>query len=84
EYFALMMLAFVTVSAVLGQSTLRGLTSLFLGLALGRVGIDQITGSARYTLGVPELVDGIEVVLVAVGLFAVGEAMYGVLYEGRP
>ncbi|WP_395137539.1 tripartite tricarboxylate transporter permease [Schlegelella aquatica] len=84
EYFALMMLAFVTVSAVLGQSTLRGLTSLFLGLALGLVGIDQITGSARYTLGVPELVDGIEVVLVAVGLFAVGEAMYGVLYEGRP
>ncbi|HWP17661.1 MAG TPA: tripartite tricarboxylate transporter permease [Burkholderiaceae bacterium] len=83
EYFALMMLAFVTVSAVLGRSTLRGITSLFLGLAIGLIGIDQITGSARYTLGVPELVDGIEVVLVAVGLFAVGEAMYGVLYEGQ-
>ncbi|HXD07970.1 MAG TPA: tripartite tricarboxylate transporter permease [Burkholderiaceae bacterium] len=83
EYFALMLLAFTTVSAVLGASMLRGLVSLVLGLAIGLVGIDQISGTARYTLGVPELVDGIEVVLVAVGLFAVGEAMYSVMYEGR-
>jgi putative tricarboxylic transport membrane protein len=83
EYFALMMLAFITVSAVLGQSMLRGMASLVLGLAVGLIGIDQISGQARYTMGVPELVDGIEVVLVAVGLFAVGEAMYSVLYEGR-
>lgn len=83
EYFMLMLLAFCTVSAVLGKSTLRGLTALFLGLALGLVGIDQITGQARYTLGVPELMDGVEVVLIAVGLFAVGESLYNVLYEGR-
>jgi putative tricarboxylic transport membrane protein len=83
EYFLLMLLAFTTVSAVLGKSTLRGLTALFIGLALGLVGIDQISGQARYTMGVPELMDGIEVVLIAVGLFAVGEALYGVLYEGR-
>lgn len=83
EYFALMMLAFTTVSSVLGKSTLRGLTSLFLGLAIGLIGIDQISGQARYTMGVSELVDGIEVVLVAVGLFAVAEAMYLVLYQGR-
>ena len=78
-----MVLAFTTVSAVLGKSTLRGLTALAIGLALGLVGIDQISGQARYTGGVPELMDGIEVVLVAVGLFAVGEALYMVLYEGR-
>ncbi|HEV8314696.1 MAG TPA: tripartite tricarboxylate transporter permease, partial [Burkholderiaceae bacterium] len=83
EYFALMILAFTTVSAVLGQSMLRGMTSLMLGLAVGLIGIDQISGQARYTGGVPELVDGIEVVLVAVGLFAVGEALYTVLYEGK-
>ena len=83
EYFLLMVLAFVTVSAVLGRSRLRGLTSLFLGLAIGLVGLDQITGQVRYTAGVPEFLDGIEVVLVAVGLFAVGECLYGVLYEGR-
>ena len=82
EYFALMLLAFTTVTAVLGQSLLRGVTSLVLGLAIGLIGIDQISGEARFTLGVPELVDGIEVVLVAVGLFAVGEALYAVMYEG--
>ena len=83
EYFLLMLLAFCTVSAVLGQSTLRGLTALGIGLAMGLVGIDQITAQARYTGGVPELMDGLEVVLVAVGLFAVAEALYAVLYQGR-
>ncbi len=83
EYFLLMVLAFCTVSAVLGQSALRGMTSLFIGLAMGLVGIDQITAQARYTMGVPELMDGLEVVLIAVGLFAVAECLYAVLYEGR-
>ncbi len=83
EYFLLMVLAFCTVSAVLGQSTLRGLTALGIGLAMGLVGIDQISGQARYTGGVPELMDGLEVVLIAVGLFAVAEALYAVLYQGK-
>ncbi len=83
EYFMLMLLAFTTVSAVLGKSTLRGMTALFIGLAAGLVGLDQISAQARYTGGVPELLDGIEIVLVAVGLFAVAEALYAVLYEGR-
>jgi len=83
EYFMLMLLAFTTVSAVLGQSTVRGLTALFLGLAAGLVGMDQITGQVRYTGGVPEFIDGIEIVLVAVGLFAVAEAMHAVLFEGK-
>ena len=83
EYFMLMLLAFTTVSAVLGKSTLRGMTALFIGLAIGLVGLDQITAQVRYTGGVPEFMDGIEVVLVAVGLFAVGECLYTALYEGR-
>jgi putative tricarboxylic transport membrane protein len=83
EYFCLMLLAFTTVSAVLGQSTLRGLTALFLGLAIGLIGMDQITGQARYTGNMPELLDGIEIVLVAVGLFAVAEALHFVLFEGK-
>jgi putative tricarboxylic transport membrane protein len=83
EYFCLMLLAFTTVSAVLGRSMLRGLTALFIGIAMGTVGIDQISGQVRYAAGVPEFLDGVEVVLIAVGLFAVGEAMYTGLYEGR-
>jgi len=69
-------LAFTTVSAVLGESTLRGLVSLFLGLAIGLVGIDNQTGQARFAFDIPQLLDGIEVVTVAVGLFAVGETLY--------
>ncbi|MBI5277279.1 MAG: tripartite tricarboxylate transporter permease [Burkholderiales bacterium] len=83
EYFLLMALAFTTVSAVLGKSTVRGMASLFVGLAIGLIGLDQISGQARYTGGVPELMDGIEIVLVAVGLFAVAEVMYYGLYEAR-
>ena len=83
EYFALMVFAFTTVSAVIGSSTVRGLTSLFLGLLLGVVGIDSQTGKSRFAFGVPELLDGIDVVVLAVGLFAVGEALYVAAYASR-
>ena len=83
EYFALMVFAFVTVAAVLGQSTVRGLTMLFLGLLFGLVGIDEQTGQQRFAFGVPELLDGIDVVVLAVGLFAVGEALYVAAYSSR-
>ena len=83
EYFALMVFAFTTVSAVLGASTARGLLSLFLGLLFGLAGIDSQTGQARFAFGVPELLDGIDVVVMAVGLFAVGEALYLAAYLGR-
>jgi putative tricarboxylic transport membrane protein len=76
EYFALMVLALTTVTAVLGDSLARGLASLLFGLALGLVGIDLQTGQARFTLGIPELLDGIDTVVVAVGLFAVGETLF--------
>ena len=83
EYFALMVFAFTTVSAVLGTSTVRGLTSLALGLLLGLVGIDSQTGQPRFAFGIPELLDGIDVVVLAVGLFAVGEALYVAAYQSR-
>ncbi|WP_253208976.1 tripartite tricarboxylate transporter permease [Streptomyces niphimycinicus] len=76
EYFAVMILAFATVTAVVADAPARGLCSLFLGLAIGLVGIDSLTGQARYTFGVPELYDGIQIVAVAVGLFAIGETLY--------
>ena len=76
DYFALMCVAFITVSATFGNSPVRGLTSLFIGLALGLVGIDRLTGQARLAFGLPELLDGVEVTTLAVGLFAIGEALY--------
>ena len=76
DYFALAVLAFCTVAAMLGSSPLRGVASLGLGLFLGLVGTDTLTGQQRFTLGIPQLGDGIDVVVVAVALFAVGEAIY--------
>ncbi len=76
DYFALMCVAFITVSATFGDSPIRGLTSLFVGLTLGLVGIDRLTGQTRLAFGVPELLDGVEVTTLAVGLFAIGEALY--------
>ena len=81
EYFALMVLALVTVTALLGTSLPRGMASIFLGLALGLVGMDVQTGQARFTFGTLELLDGVGTVIIAVGLFAVGEALYVVARE---
>lgn len=82
EYFSLMVLSVVAVSAVLGNSMLRGLIALFLGALVGLVGIDLQTGQARFTFGQAQLLDGIEVTIAAVGLFAVGEALF-LAWQGR-
>ena len=76
DYFALAVLAMITVTALVGRSLVRGLMSLFFGLFLGLVGLDLLTGQARFTFGVPELLDGIDIVVVIVGLFAIGETLY--------
>ena len=83
EYFSLTIVAFTTVAVLLGASVVRGLFSLFLGLALGLVGIDQLTGEARFSFGIPQLLDGIDVIILVIGLFAVGETMYQAWRHGR-
>jgi putative tricarboxylic transport membrane protein len=76
EYFALMVLAFVMVTTMLGDSRVKGWLSLLLGLTLGFVGIDGLSGQARFTFGIPYLLDGIDPVIVAIGLFAIGETLW--------
>ena len=76
EYFSLMVLAFTTISAVMGCSRTRGFTSLLVGLALCVIGIDSQTGAPRMTFGSLKLLDGIPFPIVLVALFAVGEILY--------
>jgi putative tricarboxylic transport membrane protein len=76
DYFALAVLAFVSVTALVGHSLVRGMLALFLGLFIGLIGIDVLSGQARFTFGRTELLEGLDIVVVAVGLFAVGEALY--------
>ncbi|MCW3815896.1 tripartite tricarboxylate transporter permease [Micromonospora sp. DR5-3] len=76
DYLALMVLAFMCVGSLLGGSMLRGFASLGLGLAIGLVGIDFQSGQARLDFGLVRLLDGIDTVLLIVGLFAIGEVLY--------
>jgi putative tricarboxylic transport membrane protein len=83
EYFALTVLAFTAVAALLGSSVARGLFSLFMGLGLGLIGIDQLTGDARFAFGIPQLLDGIDTMILVIGLFAVGETLHQAWRHGR-
>ena len=76
DYFAITLLAFFAVSTVLGGSPVRGMASLALGMMIGLVGIDRVTGQQRLTFGVDSLATGIDTVVIAVALFAVGEALW--------
>lgn len=76
SYLAIMLFALAAVTMVLGASKLRGFISLLLGLAIGLVGIDFLTGQPRATFGIPQLSDGIDIVVIAVAIFALGEALW--------
>ena len=76
EYFALAVFAFLAISAVVSESVIRGIAALGIGLALALVGIDGPSGTARFTLGMPQLFDGISVIVITVGLLALGEVFH--------
>ena len=83
ETFSLMMLTFAAVSAVLGNSPLKGFIALMLGLAIGLIGIEPQSGQSRFTFGLMPLIDGIDIVVIAMGLFAIGETLYTATYENK-
>ncbi len=73
---ALTVVALLTVSALLGGSVSRGVAALCVGLLVGLIGTDSLTGQQRFTMDLPVLADGVDVVTFAVGVFAVGEALW--------
>ncbi len=76
EYFALMLLALVLVASVGNDKFSKAVFATLLGIGIGMIGIDLQTGVVRFSFGVPELYSGVNVVLAAIGLFAVGEAFW--------
>ncbi len=76
EYSALMLFALTALGGLSGDSRAKGAFAVCLGLALGTVGIDGQTGQPRFTFGVAGLLGGMNVVVVTVGLFAVGEVFW--------
>lgn len=79
EYFALMVLALSLITAFTGKSLTRGLISTVFGLLIGCVGDDVISGDPRLTFGISGLLDGIQFLPVAVGLFGVSEMIESLL-----
>jgi TctA family transporter len=78
EYFAMMLLGLIAASALASGSPAKGLSMVILGLLLGTVGTDVNSGQARFDFGIPELMDGINLVALAMGMFGVSEVISGI------
>lgn len=83
EFFALAVFAFIAISAVVADSAVRGLAALAIGLTLALIGIDQPTGTTRFSFGSPALLDGISIVVITVSLLALGEVFHQAARVGR-
>ena len=84
ETFALMLLGLTTVTLLAGDDPLKGYISMVFGLMLAMVGYDIISGDARYGFGIVEMMDGIDFLPAAIGLFGLGEVLAGAEQKGPP
>ncbi|OLO04481.1 tripartite tricarboxylate transporter permease [Salinicola socius] len=75
EFFALMIFAFASMSAMMGKDPIKTLIGAVLGVLISTVGVDSGTGVLRFTFDMPELYDGIDFVVMIIGLFAVSEIL---------
>ncbi|AXY43776.1 tripartite tricarboxylate transporter permease [Halomonas sp. JS92-SW72] len=75
DYFSMMVLGLVAAGSISQGRPLLGLASVVLGLLIGLVGIDVNSGVMRMTFGVPELFDGISIIVIAMALFGVSEVI---------
>ena len=82
EYFSLMVLGLVASVVMARGSLLRALGMIALGLLLGMVGIDVNSGTQRFTFDVPALTDGLNFVVIAMGLFGLAEIIRNLEHEG--
>ena len=73
EYFSLMLMGLVAAAVLAHGDMIKSLAMVAMGLLLGIIGTDVNSGMARYSFGIPELTDGIGFIVIAVGVFAVGE-----------
>jgi TctA family transporter len=81
EYFSLMVLGLVASVVLASGSLLNAIGMVLLGLLLGLIGSDVNSGAARYTFDLPELADGINFVIVAMGMFGIGEIIRNLEHE---
>ena len=75
EYFSLTILGLLMATYLTGESPIKGLTMAIMGLILGSVGLDPLSGAVRFDFGIPDLQSNIDFVTIAMGLFGVGEIL---------
>src|SRR6059036_1261575 len=73
EYFSLMVLGLIAAVVLAHGSVIKAVAMIILGLLIGLVGTDGNTGGTRFTFGITELTDGIDIATLAIGVFGVGE-----------
>jgi TctA family transporter len=83
EYFSLMVLGLIAAVVLASGSLVKAIGMIVLGLLLGIVGTDVNSGLQRYSLGIPELSDGIGFVTIAMGLFGFAEIIINLEHKGK-
>jgi putative tricarboxylic transport membrane protein len=83
EYFALMALGLAMVVLLAGRSMVKALLSMLVGLWIAGIGTDLFSTTSRFTFGRIELLSGIDFVVVAIGVFAIGEVLAGLEAPGE-
>jgi putative tricarboxylic transport membrane protein len=73
DYVALIVFAFASLSSMVGDSAIKTMLAAVFGLMIASVGIDAHTGVARFTFGVPDLLAGIDFLVIVIGLFGMAE-----------
>lgn len=79
EYFFLLLFTLSAVVSLSKGNMLKGFISMFLGLMITTIGIDSQSGVYRFTFGVPHLSEGVDFLVVIIGIYAVGEVLYNIL-----
>ena len=75
EYFVLMVFAFATLSSMVGAEPVKTMIGCTIGLMLATIGLDPTSGAYRFTFDEPELYDGIEFIILVIGLFSISEVL---------
>mgnify|MGYP001052744672 FL=1 len=78
EYFSLMVLGLMILTFLTSASMVRALMMAAFGLIVGTIGLDNISGLARFTYNIPELLDGVGLVPVVMGLFGISEVLLNI------
>lgn len=84
DYLLLLLMGLMLVGSLGGKSILKGVFAAAVGLMLGVIGTDGITGLGRFTFGISDMRTGISFIPVMIGMFGIGEALFQLLHRNKP